>query len=319
MAAMNQPAAPLLPTPQGPNTSGIIALLVGATVIGLAPILVKLSEAGPVATAFWRVGLALPLLLSWMGLQRRSEKRRGPKGPTARPSRLWLIVPGLFFAADLAAWHWSLELTSAANATLLANLAPVLVVLAGWLWLGERFRAAFVVGLALALAGTATLMASSPNSRDASFQGDALGLLTAVFYAGYQLSVKRLRDHYGVATILTWSAAASAILLLPIAIFSGEKLLAVSVAGWAVLVGLAVLSHICGQGLIAWAMGHLPVSFSSVSLLWQPVVAAGLAWVILDESLVPLQAGGGLAVLAGIFLARRGSIMTPTSDRTDLP
>jgi len=319
MAAMSQPAAPLLPGRQRARTAGIIALLIGATVIGFAPIFVKLSKAGPVATGFWRLGIALPVLLTWMGLQRRSAKRRGLDKPAARPSRLWLIVPGLFFAGDLAAWHWSLELTSAANAALLANLAPMLVVPAGWLWLKERLGRAFLIGLGLALCGVAMLMATSLSFSRACLRGDALGLLTAVFYAGYLLSVKRLREHYSVATIMTWSAGASAAILLPIAICSGEQLLAVSVTGWAVLAGLALLSHVCGQGLIAWALGLLPVSFSSVSLLWQPVVAAALGWMILDEKLLPFQAAGGVVVLAGIFLARRGSITAPPPEATSSP
>ena len=61
-----------------------------------------------------------------------------------------------------------------------------------------------------------------------------------------------------------------------------------------------------GQGLIAYALAHLPAAFSSVSLLFQPVMAALFAWLLLAEPLVPLQIAGGVVVLAGIYLARRG-------------
>ena len=74
-----------------------------------------------------------------------------------------------------------------------------------------------------------------------------------------------------------------------------------------ILAGLALVSHAAGQGLIAYALASLPAAFSSVSLLFQPVVAALFAWVLLSESLVPLQVVGGLVVLLGIYLARRGS------------
>jgi drug/metabolite transporter (DMT)-like permease len=73
------------------------------------------------------------------------------------------------------------------------------------------------------------------------------------------------------------------------------------------LVGLALISHAAGQGLIAYALAHLPAAFSSVSLLFQPVMAALFAWLLLGEGMVPLQLLGGLIVLAGIYLARRGS------------
>ncbi len=73
------------------------------------------------------------------------------------------------------------------------------------------------------------------------------------------------------------------------------------------LLALALLSHVGGQSLIAYALAHLPAAFSSVSLLLQPVAAALLAWLILSEALGLLQGLGGAVVLAGIAIARRGS------------
>ena len=59
------------------------------------------------------------------------------------------MLSELFFAADLAVWHQSIELTTVSNATLLANFAPIFVVLGSWLlWrkpVTLRFVAALVV------------------------------------------------------------------------------------------------------------------------------------------------------------------------------
>jgi drug/metabolite transporter (DMT)-like permease len=99
----------------------------------------------------------------------------------------------------------------------------------------------------------------------------------------------------------------TAIFLFPAALASGDGMLPASAYGWWVLLGLALVSHAAGQGLIAYALAHLPAAFSSVSLLLQPVMAAFFAYLILSESVVPLQILGGLVVLAGIYLARRGS------------
>ena len=73
------------------------------------------------------------------------------------------------------------------------------------------------------------------------------------------------------------------------------------------LLGLALVSHAGGQSLITYALAHLPAAFSSVSLLLQPAAAAVLAWALLAEPLGALQAIGGVVVLAGILMARRGS------------
>jgi drug/metabolite transporter (DMT)-like permease len=281
------------------------ALFGGAAGIAFAPIFVRLSELGPSATAFWRLALALPVLWLWMRIEGRGLG--APRQPSSFTDYRRLMVAGLFFAADLAVWHWSITLTSVANATLLANFAPIFVTLGAWLWFGQRFSRAFILGMATALAGATILIGTSFHLSLRHLLGDVFGIVTAVFYAGYILAVKELRDDFSSATILMWSGVAGAMALLPISLLSGEGLVAFTAGGWAVLIGLALISQVGGQGLITYALAHLPAAFSSVGLLLQPAIAALLAWVILYEPLGVWQALGGVIVLAGIAVARRGS------------
>ena len=106
---------------------------------------------------------------------------------------------------------------------------------------------------------------------------------------------------------MTWSTVGCTAILLAVTWLSGEKFFPGSPWGWLVLLGLALISHVGGQGLITYALAHLPAAFSSVTLLLQPVFAALLAWVLLSEALSLGQALGGLLVLSGIFLARRSA------------
>ena len=284
----------------------LLALLAGATAIAFAPIFVRLSELGPTATAFCRVAFAAPVLMLWL----MSEQRRlGPAARRPATARDWwgLVAAGSFFAGDLAVWHWSITLTSVANSTLFANFTPIFVTPAAWLLFGERIRPTFLLGLLLAIGGAALLMGQSLTLSVDHILGDVLAIVTAGFYAAYMLVVSRLRATFSTATIMAWSAAITAILLVPVAILSGESLIAFSLTGWAVLLGLALLSHCGGQSLIAYAFAHLPASFSSVGLLLQPAVAAILAWLLFSEALGPLQALGGIVILAGIVVARRAS------------
>lgn len=282
----------------------LAALVGGAMVIAFAPILVRLSQVGPTATAFWRLALAVPLLGMWLTLQPNPARGR----QTGRPgSYRWLIAAGLFFAGDLTIWHWAIKFTTVANATLLANFAPVFVTLGGWLLFRQKTSPVFVLGMATALAGATMLVRASFSLSLQHFTGDLLGMLTAMFYAGYILSVKQARDNFSTATIMTWSGLVAAAALYPVTLLSGEGFLAASWQGWLVLLGLAWLVHAGGQGLIAFALAHLPAAFSSVTLLIQPVMAAVLAWAILSEAIGPWQAAGGVVVLAGIFVARQGS------------
>jgi drug/metabolite transporter (DMT)-like permease len=279
------------------------ALLAGAAFIALSPIFVRVSEAGPTATAFWRVALAVPPLwiLCWL-------KAKAPAAPCPlRRTRILLVAAGLAFAGDLAFWHTSIKLTSVANSTLLANLASIFVTLAAWIFLRQRPTPVFLAGLAAALAGVLMLVNTSLRFSATGLLGDALGMVTAMFYAGYLLAVKALRDR-GETTLRLMAVATTltAVVLLPVALATGEAMLPATARGWAILAGLALVSHAAGQGLIAYALAHLPAAFSSVSLLFQPVMAAVFAWLLLGEPLAPLQIAGGAIVLAGIYLSRRG-------------
>jgi len=281
---------------------GLAALLVGAMAIAFAPIFVKISEVGPAATAFHRMLLSLPFFVGAFLVWPSGGKRSNERAKTTRTYVL-LGLAGAFFAGDLAVWHWSIRLTTVANATLFANAAPIFVALAAWGLLGETFGRRVIIGLVVAIVGTALVVGASFGGHG-SVLGDALGLLTAVFYAGYLICVKMLRRSVGTLDIMMWSGLVATPILLVVALASGESLIATTLAGWLILVGLAVVSHTVGQSLIAFALAHLAASFSSLTLLVQPVAATLLAWLLLNEGLRAQQAIGGIAVLAGILLAR---------------
>ena len=281
----------------------LAGLLLGALFIAFAPIFVRLSEAGPIATAFFRMALAWPVLFIWA----YASPAQKHAAPTFKSERLWLLIASTCFACDLSAWHWSIKLTTVANATLLANLAPVFVTLGAWLWLGERVSRTYLAGLLLALAGLLLLSGASFSLGTRYLLGDALGVLTAVFYGAYILSISHLRRRLSTAHIMSHTTLTASIILLAFTLASGEPLLGLSVRGWLVVIGLAWLSHAAGQGLITYALAHLPASYSALVLILQPVTAALLAWWLFAEHLGALQIVGALIILSGIGVASRRS------------
>jgi drug/metabolite transporter (DMT)-like permease len=207
----------------------------------------------------------------------------------------------------LAVWHKSIHFTSVANSTLLANFAPVFVALGSWLLFAQRATSAFFLGMGVAIAGTTLMVGASFQVSARHFLGDALGLVTALFYAGYILTVKQLREKFSSATIMAIGGTVTAGALLLGACAAGESLLPDTSEGWKPLVGLALISQVAGQSLIAYALAHLPAAFSSVGLLLQPVMATIFAWLLLGEAIGFLPILGGSLVLVGIVLARRAS------------
>ena len=276
-----------------------VAMLVfGACVIGLAPILVRLSGAGPAATGFWRLAIALPLLAA--------PSLRSDEG-LPLPSRFALLA-GVAFALDLGFWHYGITNTSVAKASVLANLTPLVVTAIAWLVLHQRPAPMFLVAVGLSVGGAAVMALA--NGRGATgpnpLLGDTLCTITSVWYAFYFLALGRARQRHTATQVMFWSSLAGAPLILASAWLLGERLTPATAGGWLACVALAVV-HAGGQGSIAWALGRLPAATAAVTVLIQPVVTTVLGWLLFNELLSAWQAAGGVVALAGVVLAQSSS------------
>ncbi|WP_112942806.1 MULTISPECIES: DMT family transporter [unclassified Rhizobium] len=291
-----------LPQSAPSHRFALAALILGGAAIGGSPIFVRLSEVGPMATGFWRVALAFFPIYIFSLIKGGAT---GPK-PETWTDRGLLILPGVILAVDLITWHLSITITSVANATLLANLAPVFVTIIGVLFMGAAVTRVFVVGLVLAIVGVVVLKGGPAALGQGDLRGDGGAVLAAVAYALYILAIGRLRTRFDTVRIMLWSTASAAVCLFPFGFFVEGHLLPATAYGWAMVFGLAFISHASGQVAITYALAYLPAAFSSLTLLLQPVVAAILAWILLSEPIGPMQAIGSLVVLAGIMIARRG-------------
>jgi drug/metabolite transporter (DMT)-like permease len=292
----------------------LAALFAGALCTGSAGVLVRISETGPEATAFWRGCLALPALWIWAALEARGRGKTGPVLSNLRnPGYLW---GGAAFAGDLALWNWSLLHTSIAASTLEANLAPLIVTLIAWIGWRERPRPVFLSALALALTGMVLIISPKLGHGGGVLMGDAFGVGTACFYATYIVVIAQLRARHGAGAVMFNTTVVFTILLLPLALT--QKFLPDSAQGWVVLILCALAAQFLGQGLIAYALAHLPATFSSVGLYVQSIGAALCAWAVLGERLTSVQIAGGCIVLGGIALAgsarKRGSASLPPQE-----
>lgn len=278
------------------------ALVLGACAMGASPLFVRLADVGPYASAFWRTFLALPFLWAWARLAEMRWPKKGG-GRQAAPS-LPIILAGLFFAGDLVFWHLSILQTTIANATFFATTAPIWVALVAWALFSERISLGTISGLALCIVGGAALVAQSYSDAPGNVRGDIFGLITAVFFGLYILALRVARHSFDAARVAFLSTAITAGCLLVIALLFDPALLPRSLAGVGALLGLALVSQVGGQGLLAVALGSLPAIFSSMVIFLEAIAAAGFAWALLGEQPGVLQACGGLLILAGIWMAR---------------
>lgn len=286
----------------GTSTLGISAILLGGIAIGSAAIFMRLSPVAPTAAGFWRMALSAPvflLLTLFLPASRLELKSIG------RPEIALIGLVGFWFAVDLFFWHWSVARTTVANATLLANLASVFTVVAGFFLFRESFSRTFLTGLVLALAGAAALVGQNAVYSPDYLFGDLLGLLTALALTGYMITAAKARGTIPLMPLMFGSAVVTAILLLPPALLSTGPFIPATIGGWLPLLGLALVTHVLGQGLIIYGLAHISAAYGAIGLLIQPVVAAMLAWMVFAEALGPLHLLGGVLILTGIWVSQR--------------
>ena len=283
----------------------MLALFVGAVTIGFSGIFVRWSETGPMATGFYRMGIAGVFLVLLPFLVPAAKPQIAARA--SRRDKLWMIAGGVLFAADIACWHPALLMTTISNATFIGNVSTIFVALGAWLIFKRRIGWLFIVGMGVTLAGAALLMGVSFTLASSRLFGDALSLVAAVFYGGYFLVVAHLRPRLPAFTIVTWTSLVCAALLLPLAILRGETLFPPTLLGWAPLLGIGLLVHVGGQGAIAYAFAHLSPQFTALGTYLQPVAAAVFAWILLGEKIGLADIAGSAVILAGIWIAHQGS------------
>ncbi|WP_306591652.1 DMT family transporter [Geothrix sp. 21YS21S-4] len=276
------------------DARGLAALILGASLLGFAAMLVRwAAPAGPLAVGFYRMAIALPPV-AWL-----AWKARRPDRPEIMRARGWCALAGVCFVADLWMWHSALHHTSAANATLLVALAPIWVAVVSVAWMGAKLRKGFWAGVILALLG-ALILGFAKGARWGTGRGELLGALASLAYGAFTLALGRARRDLSAPEalfwVILWCTAGFGILGLA----HGETFGGYPVRAWWALAGLGLVVQVAAWWLITWGMGHVPTNLGAMGLMVQPVATVALGWLLLGESVRPLQGVGTLLVLAGI-------------------
>jgi drug/metabolite transporter (DMT)-like permease len=283
-----------------------LALFIGIICLSFSAMFGKWANAPGPVIGFYRVGIATLILLPLFFYRKR---KNGVKFPMA--ILLLPIVGGIFTALDHGTWNSSLRYTSAANATLLGNTAPLWVALFAWLVFRQKLRGLFWVGLAFALAGVVIVLGSDFILHPSIGLGDMLAITAGVFYAGYFLVTERGRKKMDTLSYVWLVDLIAAFTLLLISLGMRMPLTGYPTQTYLAFLGAALVSQVGGYLSIGYALGHLPASIVAPTLIGQPVVTALLAFPLLGEALRTQQWIGGLVVLLGIYLVHRSRMGIP--------
>ncbi|KQN81223.1 permease [Sphingomonas sp. Leaf62] len=270
----------------------VVAVIVANVALAFGPWFVRLADTGPVAAAFWRIALALPvLLIAALWTDRRAFGRAGAM-------LVPLLIAGVAFAVDLGAWHIGILRTTLANATLFGNCAVLIFPIYGFFAIRRWPTRGQGAALLLAAVGGVLLLGRSAELSSRHLAGDLFCVLAGILYAGYFIAMRRVRQTMAPVPALALSSIASVLPLLLLATALGETILPTH---WGPLLALALVSQIAGQGLMIYALGHLSPLVVGLALLVQPLVGATIGWAAYGERLTMLDAVG--AVLVAVALA----------------
>lgn len=283
--------------PRSPQFLAYLAMGLGVIGMGFSGIFVSWANAPGAVTGFYRMAIAV-VLLTPLFLNRQRQRARIPRRETAVA-----LAAGFFFAGDLIFWNSGILISGATNPTLMGNTAPLWVGLGALIFFREKLNRTFWLGLFLAIGGAVVILGLDALSNVGL--GTFFGLLAGIFYAGYFLVIQRSRQKLDALSSFWLAALSSSFFLVLAALLLRQPLTGYPTATYWNFLALAVLVQVGGQLAINFALGYLPASIVSPTLLAQPVLTAIFAIPLLGETLSFWQIVGGLIVIAGVYTVHR--------------
>ena len=281
-----------------------LRLFIGAALISLSPVWVKLVDVPPSTSGFYRVLFGSAALVVFLLVTRKRPS-------FSKPAWLMLVIAAVFFALDLWFWHRSINYIGPGLSTLLANFQVFIMMIAGFVLFKQIPRPIQLLAVPMALMGLALIVGLDWNELPADYRlGVIFGLLTAVAYAGYLLSIRQARQDspYRVPTreLAVVSVICAAVMAVTV-IGEGESLRIPSAADFGWLLAYGVLSHSLGGLFIASSLPQVTTAEAGLALLLQPTLS--FAWDVLffSRPMTLLELTGAMIALLAIYLGARPS------------
>lgn len=283
------------------NSRDVLLVLLFVSCLASGGIFVRMSDLGPINTGLWRIVFSIPILLPFLIHQKTTKSYK----PLSGKDFFLLAIAGAFLAADLAIWNISFHYTTVANANLLANFVPLIIIPVSYFIYKEPISRNFFLGAIIILIGVILLVCGKSAITSVNVLGDSLAFLTSIFYALFLLMVYKLRGRVSAVQIMFYSGLGSIVTLLVICLLTEGIEFPTTWHALLPIFGLTVFSQILGQGGLSYSLGRISASFASILVLTQPVIAAIYAFVFFHENLTFWEVFAMFVVLVGIYLVKR--------------
>ncbi|SMG52164.1 DMT family transporter [Arenibacter troitsensis] len=290
-----------------------IALIVGIVCISIFPVLVKLNYTPGLISAFYRMAIALSIILPYVLFTKQLEI-------PDRRTLLLTVICGICFGSDVAVWNIAIQESTATQASFLTNLSPVWVGIGTFFFLKPKPSLNFWIGTVIALLGMVTLVGFKFFAHLSFDIGFSFGVLSGVFYAIYILISKEVLAKISVLNFMTLSLISSSFFLGILSYALGEPFNGFSNIGWFVLVIQGLVCQLLAWLSISYSTQHMRATRVALSLLAQAILAAILAWIFLNELITPQMILGGIILLFGIRITFYDKpLVLPMGKKAKLP
>ncbi len=259
---------------------------------------------GPFGLMSLRSLTAVAVLLPFLPRLVRSLRQTWQPGDTRILLLTVLLQPCLYFLFESNA----LRFTSASQAGVVSATVPILTAVGAWIILREPIGKKIVIGMIMAVAGIIIITIGSPESgADRPLLGNSLEFIAMIFAAGNLVAIRDLSRRYNTWLLTALQTFAGAIFFLPGLFIIRRSGIPFSSLPWIPIVYLGIAASLGAFGLYNWGMRHVPAARASSFINLIPVVAAFGAWLILGETLNPIQIAGGAVVILGVLFSQNRS------------
>lgn len=276
-----------------------LALLISIMAVSTASILIRWTDAPPLAIAFYRMLLSVAMLLPFFLRNNGIEKLRS----LGRREILNLLLVGVVLAIHFASWITSLSLTSVASSVIFVHIDPIFVAIVSHVFLDEKITKRALSGIVISFIGISVIAFGDAGTGETNLIGDALALTGGIMLGLYILGGRLYRKNLDLTTYVTpvYSMAAASLLLM--SLVTGAQLTGFTYSTYGLFFLIALIPMIFGHTLYNWTLRYLSAPVVSLSLLGEPVGASILAFLLLGETPNLFTIVGGGITLVGILIS----------------
>ena len=223
---------------------------------------------------------------------------------------VFAVLAGVFLGIHFAGYVASLGYTSIAASATLVNTNPVWLALLAWLWLGKRPSRLSVLGIVLAVSGGVLIALSGASGAQPGANpllGNLLALMGAFGFTFYLLLGSEAQRR-GLA-ITPYIVIAYSVGALSLAVFPplfGTSYFDVPLAFYGFALVTALLPQLVGHTAFNWTSRFLSPTLVSLVILFEPLVASLLGYLIFSEVPGRLTFIGAPVLLMGVAAAILG-------------